>query len=63
MNEESINSAATQNAIVLANVACLISGVLREVGEKDISRSLGGETLTRDMVEQTVLARVTSSIK
>lgn len=51
-----------QNGAVLANAAALTSAVITALGDKNISRTQNGESLTRDQVEQLALARLTHNL-
>ncbi len=53
----------TQNANVLANAAALTHAVVCEMGEQNICKTINGESLTRDRIEQMVAMKLTTSIE
>lgn len=51
-----------QNATVLANTVVLASGIISNLSDKNISKSLNGESLTRDRVEHLIATRLCSML-
>lgn len=51
-----------RTAILLSNAAALASTVILSLSEKNISRSINSESLTRDRIEQLVINKLTTAL-
>ncbi len=56
-------STIKQNGLVLANVSALAFSILSEVGDEHITRSIDGQSLTRDQIEQMVCLKATNTFQ
>ena len=56
-------SIVKHNALILSNASALTSAIISEIGEKNISKTMNGESLTRDRIEQMAMIKLTHAIQ
>lgn len=54
---------ANHNALVISNVASLCNAIISEIGGAEISKTLNGDSLTRDKIEQLVCIKAANYAK
>lgn len=52
-----------QNALVLSNLSAFAYAIVSNIGDQNISKTINGESLTRDRIEQLVATKLTTSIQ
>lgn len=57
------SSVVKQNALILSNASALANAIIVDIGEQNISKSINGESLTRDRIEQMIAMKLVNSIK
>ena len=53
-----VKTTTLQNALILSNISAMIYGIIAEIGQEHISRTISDDSLTKNRLESAVVSKL-----